>query len=112
MPRHDHVFREAVSREVRADGAPECRSRFCFTRPGDASTTCCSWEDVGDRDLAHRGAVDHDRYILSGSVDLAGAIPLGRRARIDFDLAVDQVNDPVDGDAAAGVRGKLVRLIE
>src|SRR5205807_978728 len=49
-----------------------------------------------------------DRDLLSGLVDPAGPISSRARARIHLDLAVDQVDDPVDRDATPGIGRPLL----
>ena len=58
------------------------------------------WQDFSDGDLADLETVDHDRYGLALFEDAARRITVRVRTGVDLDLAVDQVDDPVDGDAA------------
>ena len=60
-------------------------------------------QDVGDGNGADRGTVDHDWYILPGLEDLSCAMAFRSGVGVDLDLAIHEVDDPVDGDAAAGV---------
>src|SRR5262249_35044406 len=62
-------------------------------------------------DLADRLAVDDDGDVLAG-VEVHARLVAGRvRAGIDLDPTIHQVDDPVDGDAAAGIRGELLALV-
>ena len=42
-------------------------------------------------------AVDDGRHDITGEVALTGLITPGTRARVDFDLAIHQVDDPETG---------------
>ena len=56
-----------------------------------------------DGDLADKSAVDHDRDYLTGLLEPGRLVASRSRVRVNFDLLVDKVDDPVDCDAAGGV---------
>ena len=61
----------------------------------DGSTQAC--------DLAERLPVNHDGDGLARFEIHARPVGHRPRAGIDFNLAIDQIDDPVDGDAAPGI---------
>jgi tetratricopeptide (TPR) repeat protein len=65
-------------------------------------------QDVVHGNLAQRLASDHDGHGLPLRVNLARTVTLRSRVGKDLDLAMDQVDDPVDRDPTAGVSHPLL----
>ena len=56
---------------------------------------------LSNGNAADPGAGDHNRDLLAGLVNSNRPVPTRARTRIDLDLAIDQVDDPVNRDASA-----------
>src|SRR5271157_4652026 len=69
-----------------------------------------SRQDVVDGDLAALPAVHHDGDLLTGWEVLPGRITGRSRIGVDLDPAVDQVDDPVNGDAGAPIEVSLLAI--
>src|SRR5947208_15915826 len=63
-----------------------------------------SGQDVVDGDLAELSAVDHQGDLLAGLEDPARLVTGRTGSGVNLDLAIDQVDDPIHRDAAAGIR--------
>src|SRR5690242_10431840 len=70
-----------------------------------------SGQEVGDGDSADLDAVDDQRHILPGLEDFAQAVLASPGVGVDLNLAVDQVDDPVHRDPAAGVGHLLLASV-
>src|SRR5579883_1495660 len=64
----------------------------------DVTRPASSGEELVHRDLADRLAIDHNRHLLAGPVVGTRGVSGRTRVGVDLDLAVDQVDDPVDRD--------------
>jgi hypothetical protein len=59
--------------------------------------------DIGNGDASYDDAVERDRYLFAWLVDLWRTVTARGRVRIDLDLAVHQLHDPVDRNATGAV---------
>jgi hypothetical protein len=68
-------------------------------------------QDFGDCDLTDLDAVNQDGDELSGFEEDARSVTVEVRLGVHFDLAIDQVDDPVNGDAPARVVNLLFTTV-
>src|SRR5208337_537761 len=113
---------EASTRWARAivmRGSPGMIRTNYRIQPAESILLCMSsnssgpWlsrQDVVDSDLAALPAVDHHGDLLTGREVLPGRITGRPRIGVDLDPAVDQVDDPVNGDAAAPIEVPLLAI--
>jgi hypothetical protein len=60
-------------------------------------------QNIVHRNRADDGAVNHDIERFAWPVVLPGAVAVRRGQRVDFDLAVDQIDDPVNGNVGPAI---------
>ena len=89
--------------------------QFAFPDPSVVVGTCCalirSGKDVRHDDLADLDTLDHNGNVLS--LDKLDARSIAGRggARIDFDLALNEVDDPINRNAGRGVDIRLHAIL-
>ena len=116
------LWRSSGNRKSVADGFlsscySECSILFRLDRvpvsvqlPKEQKPT--SWQDVGQRDLADFGTIDHHVQDMGRHENLQRLVTGRAGVRIDLDLAVDQIDDPVDRDAGLAIDlGLMVTVI-
>lgn len=70
-----------------------------------------SGQNVRYGDLSDFNAIDHHWNILTGGVINAIGISVRSRIGVDLDVTIDQVDNPVDCDAAPGISGQFLTSI-
>ena len=70
-----------------------------------------SGQDFGDSDSTGFHSVSQHRDVLAGLVNLARVIAIGPGVGVDFDLAINEVDDPVCRNTAVCVIEPFLALI-
>jgi hypothetical protein len=62
-----------------------------------------SRQDISGGNVADFDSLDHNRNVLAAREDFARPISVVSRIGIDFDLLIEQIDDPVYWDATIGI---------
>jgi hypothetical protein len=71
--------------------------------PANIAIEAQSGQNIRHRDAADDGTVDHHRNFLSWLINLFNSVIAVDRLRIDLDLAINEVDDPIDRNAGLRV---------